>query len=211
MTEIRSYRRVFDLERRIYSVDRLRLNPGGVPVRGVVYFLALLAAGLLAAEAPLAGALARALPWYLRDVALPGAGATVLSAVRLEGRTFHLAAHALVRSRIGARRLAGMRRCAGVGHRWHPGEIVFLPDGSDSRLRQLRYSGPGAVLVAIEHERRGRGTERAGSGIARPGRRSALTLSAVPGGRALEQGKVISLGPAARLRVRASGRIGARE
>ncbi len=43
MIEIRSYRRVFDLERRIYSVDQLRLNPGGVPVRGVLYFLALLA------------------------------------------------------------------------------------------------------------------------------------------------------------------------
>ena len=40
--EIRSYRRVFDLERRIYRVDRLRLNPGGVPVRGVVYFLVIL-------------------------------------------------------------------------------------------------------------------------------------------------------------------------
>ena len=43
MIEIRSYRRVFDLERRVYSVDRLRLNPGGVPVRGIVYLLAILA------------------------------------------------------------------------------------------------------------------------------------------------------------------------
>jgi hypothetical protein len=204
--EIRSYRRVFDLERRIYSVDRLRLNPGGVPVRGVVYFLALLATGLLAAEVPLAGAFARALPWYLRDVALPGAGATVLSAVRLEGRTFHLSAHALLRSRIGARRLVGMRRCAGVGGHWHPGEIVFLPDGSDGRLRELRYTGPGAVLVAIEHERRGRAVERGRSGIARPARRSALTLSDAPAGSSLERGSVISLGPAARLRVRTSGR-----
>ena len=34
LMEVRSYRRVFDLERRIYRVDRLRLNPGGVPVRG---------------------------------------------------------------------------------------------------------------------------------------------------------------------------------
>jgi hypothetical protein len=204
--EIRSYRRVFDLERRIYSVDRLRLNPGGVPVRGVVYFLALLATGLLAAEVPLAGALARALPWYLRDIALPGAGATVLAAVRLEGRTFHLSAHALLRSQIGARTRVGMHRCAGVGARWHPGEIVFLPDGSDSRLRHLRYTGPGAVLVAIEHERRGRAVERGGSGIARPARRSALTLSEALAGRSLERASVISLGPAARLRVRTSGR-----
>ena len=38
---IRSYRRVFDLERRIYRVTRIRLNPGGIPIRGVVYLLAL--------------------------------------------------------------------------------------------------------------------------------------------------------------------------
>jgi hypothetical protein len=208
--EIRSYRRVFDLERRIYSVDRLRLNPGGVPVRGVVYFLALLASVLLAASAPLVGGAARALPWYLRDVALPGVGATVLSVVRLEGRTFHLSAYALLRSGIGPRRLVGMQSCATVGRRWHPGEIVFLPDGSDGHLRRLRYTGPGAVLVAVEHERRGRAIERERSGIARPGWRSALTLSETSRGRALARGEVISLGPATRLRVRASRRSGAR-
>ena len=53
MIEIRSYRAVFDLERRIYRVDQLRLNPGGIPVRGVVYFLAILAATLLASSLPL--------------------------------------------------------------------------------------------------------------------------------------------------------------
>jgi hypothetical protein len=205
MTEIRSFRRVFDLERRIYSVDRLRLNPGGVPVRGVVYFIVLLASGLLASSVPLLGLLARALPWYLRDVALPAAGATVMSAVRLEGRTFHLAALALLRYRIGPRRLAGMRRGACVGGRWHPQEVLMLPDGSDGRMRQLRYSGPGAVLVAIEHERRGRATERGSIATARPGRRAALTLSQPGRARALERGQVIALERGARLRVRAGG------
>ena len=56
MIEIRSYRAVFDLERRIYRVDQLRLNPGGIPVRGVVYFLAILAATLIAGGLPLVGA-----------------------------------------------------------------------------------------------------------------------------------------------------------
>jgi hypothetical protein len=203
MSEIRSYRRVFDLERRIYSVDRLRLNPGGVPVRGVVYFLALLAVGLLVAGLPLAGALARAIPWYLRDVALPAAGATVLSALRLEGRTFHLAAHALLRYRLGPRRLAGMRRCAVPGGRWRPPEILLLPDGSDGRLRQLRYTGPGAVLVSIEHERRGRAIEQGSRASARPGLRSTLTLRQLQDARPLERGQVIALGAGARLRVRA--------
>jgi hypothetical protein len=202
--EIRSYRRVFDLERRIYSVDQLRLNPGGVPVRGVVYFLAMLLAGLVAGELPLLGAVVTKLPWYLRDIAAPAAGATVLSAIRLEGRTFHLAAHALVRYWIGPRRLAGGRRCAPAGAVWWPQELLVLPDGSDGRLRGLRYTGPGAVLVSIEHERRGRATERGSSATARPGLRPALTIAQPAGARALERGKVIALGPRARLRVRAS-------
>ena len=77
--EIRSYRSVFDLERRIYSVDRLRLNPGGVPVRGVVYFLAILGGALIAGRLPLLGNAARLLPWYLGDLALPAASAAILS------------------------------------------------------------------------------------------------------------------------------------
>jgi hypothetical protein len=202
--EIRSYRRVFDLERRIYSVDHLRLNPGGVPVRGVVYFLAILLAGLVTGDLPLLGVLVTKLPWYLRDIALPGAGATVLSAIRLEGRTFHLAAHALVRHWVGPRRLAGGRRCAAIGALWCPREIVLLPDGSDSRLRRLRYAGPGAVLVSIEHERGGRARERGSTATARPGRRLALTISQPAGARALERGQVIALGRGTRLRVRAS-------
>src|SRR5580698_9282810 len=105
--EIRSYRAVFDLERRIYRVDQLRLNPGGIPVRGVVYFLAILAATLLASRLPLLGAAIGMLPWYLRDLALPVASATVLSVIRIEGRPFHLAAQALLRYGVGPRLFAG--------------------------------------------------------------------------------------------------------
>jgi hypothetical protein len=95
--EIRSYRPVFDLERRIYRVDRLRLNPGGVPLRGVAYFLSLLAASAIASRLPGASALTRLVPWYLAYVAAPAAGAAVLTAIRLEGRPFHIAAQALAR------------------------------------------------------------------------------------------------------------------
>ena len=204
MIEIRSYRRVFDLERRIYSVDHLRLNPGGVPVRGVVYFLAILLTGLAVTAVPLLGVVAMKLPWYLRDIALPGAGATVLSVIRLEGRTFHLAAHALVRHWSEPRRLAGVRRCAAAGALWRPQEILLLPDGSDGRLRRLRYTGPGAVLVSIEHERRGRAREQGTSATARPGLRPALTITQPVGARVLDSAQVISLGPGARLHVHAN-------
>jgi len=202
MTEIRSYRRVFDLERRIYSVDRLRLNPGGVPVRGIVYFLVTLCACLLMARLPLVGFVVDEFPWYLRDLALPAAAATVLSVVRLEGRAFHQAAHALLRYRVGPRRLAGWRRCRAIGARWHAPEILMLPDGSDGRLRRLRYTGPGVVLVSIEHERRGRARELDSIATARPGLRPALTLRQRAGARPLEQGQVITLGSGERLLVR---------
>jgi hypothetical protein len=205
MIEIRSYRRVFDLERRIYSIDRVRLNPGGVPVRGLMYFLALLSGALIASNLPLIGGLARELPWYLRALALPGAAATILSAIRLEGRSFHLAAYALLRYRIGPRHLAGMRRCPRWGAVWQPHELVILPDGSDSRLRRLRYTGPGAVLVAVEHERRGRARERGATGTARCGLGAALTLVPCAGARQLDRGQVIALTSGTRLLVTSGG------
>jgi hypothetical protein len=201
--EIRSYRSVFDLERRIYRVDRLRLNPGGVPVRGVVYFIVILSAILLAGRLPLLGAAVRALPWYLRDLGLPLASAAVLTMIRVEGRPFHLAAQALLRYATGPRHLAGTRPCAAPGQRWYPEEILMLPDGSDSRLRRLRYTGPGAVLVTAAHER----AERGPGVLGLPGRRPAfgrsqLTLRELPGAPAPERGQVIVLARGARLRVR---------
>lgn len=200
--EIRSYRRVFDLERRIYRIDRLRLNPGGVPVRGVVYFLALLLAALIVKSLPLVGVVARTLPWYLRDIALPTASAAALSVIRVEGRCFHLAAYALVRYRMAPRRLSGVRRCRGDGEIWRADSIVQLPDGSDSRLRRLRYTGPGAVLVAVEHERTGPAHRR---GWALPARLTdrTVTLRELPEARALASGQVLTLTPAARLLVQA--------
>jgi hypothetical protein len=201
--EIRSYRAVFDLERRIYRVDRLRLNPGGIPVRGVVYFLAILLATLIAGGLPLVGELAGALPWYARDLALPLASATVLSAIRIEGRPFHLAAYALLRYRAGPRRLSGLLRCPGVapGERWRPEEIVLLPDGSDGAVRRLRYTGPGAVLVMTAHER----VERGRGPLGRLGRDRSLTLRTPAMGRAPSGGQVIALAPGARLDVCPAG------
>jgi hypothetical protein len=197
MTEIRSYRNVFDLERRIYRVDRLRLNPGGVPVRGLVYFLALLAATLLAGRLPLIGGLARALPWYVRDLAAPGATAALLTLIKIEGRPFHLAALAMLRYATGPRELSGLRPRAACDRCWRPPELVVLADGSDSRLRRLRYTGPGAVLVSAAHIRT---TSRPG-----PLRRlvgcPSMTLGALPGKRSPERGQVIALAEGVRLEV----------
>jgi hypothetical protein len=169
--EIRSYRAVFDLERRIYRVDRLRLNPGGVPVRGVVYCLAILACLALAGTLPLLGTAVRALPWYVRDLLLPAGLAALLTMIRVEGRPFHLAAAALLCHLFGPHQLAGLlpaggsvsapagrfgvlpgRFGAAPGQRWRPEELLMLPDGSDQRPRRLRYSGPGAVRMTANRQ-----------------------------------------------------------
>jgi len=197
--EIRSYRRVFDLERRIYRVDQLRLNPGGVPVRGILYFVAILIVALVAGRLALVGTLANAVPWYLRDLLLPGASAAVLSVIRVEGRPFHLAAHALLRYQIGPRWLSGGRRCAAPGGRWHPEEILMLPDGSDGRVRRLRYTGPGAVLIAVEHERRVGRVQGRGGGLGLPGRRPAVIVGVLADAGPLPQAQVLALAAHTRL------------
>jgi hypothetical protein len=222
--EIRSYRRVFALERRIYRIDRLRLNPSGLPVRGVVYFLVLLAVSAVFAPLPLARIATGMLPWYLRYLALPGLAAAMLTIVSVDGRPFHLAAQALLRHWTGSRLSianagsAGLRagtrpRQGAESHaafvprqRWHPEPIVMIPDGSDAAMRRLRYTGPGAVLVVVEHERAGPASERGALGFGRTGRRPALVLRELPGGRTLSSGTVIALASGARLLVKPDGK-----
>jgi hypothetical protein len=155
--EVRSYRAVFDLERRIYRIDRLRLNPGGIPVRGVVYCLVILAALALAGALPLLGEIVRVLPWYLRDIALPAGVAAVLTVIRIEGRPFHLAAAALLRHALGSRHHAGslgdhrsLPACR--AQIWRAPDLLVLPDGFGARPRRLRYTGPGAVRVTASKQ-----------------------------------------------------------
>jgi hypothetical protein len=199
--EIRSYRAVFDLERRIYRIDRLRLNPAGVPVRGIVYFLALLATVLLGARVPPLGALAGVLPWYLLYLALPGASAALLSVIAIDGRPAHLAARALLCHRLSSRRAVGLRSSrrrssVELGGRWRPPEILLLPDGSDALVRRLRYSGPGALLVCVAHEC----VESPALAVALGGGRARLTVRALAERPRPARGQVIALAAGARLR-----------
>ena len=151
--EICSYRSVFELERRIYRVDRLRLNPQGVPVRGVVYALVLLAVAAVAERLPGVGLVARLLPWYARDLGVPVALAALITTLRIDGRPFHLAAVALARLAAGPRYLSSLRAGQRPGRVWLPPDLVMLPDGSDPRPRRFRFAGPGAVVAALAGER----------------------------------------------------------
>jgi hypothetical protein len=198
VTEIRSYRSVFDLERRIYSIDRMRLNPTGVPVRAVVYFFVLAVLALFLGALPVMGAVMRLLPWYMRELAMPAAGAGILAAVRIDGRAVHLAAGSLLRLLSTPARTVAWGARSDLGRCWCPEEIVFIPDGSDSRPRRLRYVGPGSVLVLRPH--RIQEAPRAIGGRVRL-RRVDLRIVLDHGGKPLRKGKVLLLGPDASLRV----------
>jgi hypothetical protein len=202
VSEVRSFRRVFDLERRIYSVDGLRLNPTGVPVRGVVYLLAAIAAATALGRAPLIGAFFSAIPWYLRELAIPAATATVLATIRIDGRTFHRAAESQLRLLATPRRVGPLGAPSIAPRRWIPPDLLFLPDGSDARLRGLRYKGPGAVLVAVRHERTAAASRPA---VHRRRKAPPLMLRPCEGARRPARRRVIYLRPGSILRVTRGG------
>jgi hypothetical protein len=177
--QIPSYRAVFHLERRIYRIDRLVLNPSGVPLRGIVYGVCLLFAAVVASRVPVVGSVVGRLPWWLRFVLLPAGLATALGAIRLEGRVFHQAVWAYLA--FAARRL-------GRGGSWPKvhrlGAVLFLASGSEGALLPLRYHGPGALVI--------RGVQ----GARRRGRR--LVVYAGPSGR--ERAVFVPAGQAVELR-----------
>jgi hypothetical protein len=187
--DVRSYRAVFELERRVYRIDTVRLNPGGVPLRGIVYAAILIVVSLLAGRLAPVRVILAPLPWYVRYLGLPIVGAALATIVRIEGRPFHLAARAMAAHRLRPRHTSRLERVPAPGSRWHPGPVLLIPDGSDSKLRRLRYRGPGAVLVCCAHDR----AEWRRSILA-PGRRTAdLTLHTREDGRPLGRPAALEL------------------
>ena len=113
--QIRSFRVVFDLERRLHKIDRWRIPlPYGVPVRGLVYGLAALLAVLFVARLPLAGGLLGLLPAPVRYAVLPAALAYALTQLRIDGRPAHRALVALAGHLAAPRRLVAFRASPAV-------------------------------------------------------------------------------------------------
>lgn len=195
--EVRSYRAVFDLERRIYRIDGLKLNPGGVPVRGIVYFVALVAVAIVLRSLPLLGALVGFVPWYMRELALPATGAGLFTVVRIDGRPFHRFAASLIREGRLPRALdgAGNRCTAPERGAWRPPAIVLLPDGSEATMRRLAYRGPGVVVLYGPHRC---AESRAIAWL--PSRGPHVSLKQLEG-RRLTAPRAIALGARTRLRV----------
>src|SRR5512144_194920 len=89
---VRSFRVVFDLERRIHKIDRYRIPlPYGLPIRSIGYFAAAVAVLAALARIPLVGVAVHALPEPLRFAILPGLIAYGLTETRIDGRPAHRA------------------------------------------------------------------------------------------------------------------------
>jgi hypothetical protein len=195
--EIHSYRAVFNVERRIYRIDRLRLPPNGVPIRGIVYFVAVAAGLALLAGMPALGLAVRAIPWYGRELLLPGLAASILASLRIDGRPFHLALPALAREARPRRRLSGAGARLECVVPWRPEPLLLLPDGSEAKLRRLRYTGPGTVRVNVAHRR-----EEWRRGFAASWLRADRVVLSGHSRRRLSRPQVVRLAAGASLRVR---------
>ncbi len=73
----------------------------------------------------------------------------------------------------------------------------MIPDGSDHRMRRLLYRGPGALLIAVAHERRLRRGPLVTLGL-----RPQLVLRELDGVERPARGEVVVLDRLARLSVR---------
>jgi hypothetical protein len=153
---IRSYRRVFEVDRRVYRVDRWALPvPGGVPLRAVGYFVAALLAVLVAGSLPGVGELVAGVSAPLRFVVVPLAVAVLGTQVAPDGRTAHRFAWDWLRLRLRAR-----RRCAGrvvplEGEpvMWH-GVLALRWDCDGAQLCRGRVRGPVRVTFNVPVELR---------------------------------------------------------
>lgn len=132
--QIRSYRVVFDLERRIHRIDRYRIPlPYGLPLRSIAYALAGLLAVIALGRLPVLGALLALLPVPARLVLVPMAVSVALTRLRVDGRSAHAAGLAWMRWLAGPRRLVGFQRCPSPG-RWVFADVLLAtPEGSCAR------------------------------------------------------------------------------
>jgi hypothetical protein len=148
---IRSYRRVFEVDRRIYRVDRWALPvPGGVPLRAVAYFVAALLAVLAAGSLPGIGELVAGVSAPLRFVVAPLAVAVLGTQAAPDGRVAHRFAWDWLRLRLRARRRCGGRVVPLEGEpvAWH-GELALRWDGEGAQLRRGRVRGPVRVTFNV--------------------------------------------------------------
>jgi hypothetical protein len=153
---IRSYRLCFELERRIHRIDRWRIPvPYGVPLRGVAYGAAALAAVLLFQRLPVSSELLGVLHPALRLVILPVAVAYALTRLRVDGRSAHAAALAWLRWRLNPSRVAAFRAAEPMEPRLL-GDLAIGADEGSALYRRAVIRGPATVTTRCPARARAR-------------------------------------------------------
>jgi len=168
---VRSHRGDFEFERRIYYIPLepgnrrvIRLNPAGVPVRGVAYGALAAVLMLAVSRLPLLAILIGLLPAPVAFVAVPGLIATLLTYIRPGGRAFHVAVRTLCAHALSPRALCAFRRAHPLERPWRPPAIVMLASGAEANWRRVRYTGPGRIWIGRAHaQHRHRGWRRPGA------------------------------------------------
>jgi TcpE family len=151
---IRSYRRVFEVDRRIYRVDRWALPvPGGIPLRGLAYFAATVGLVVVLGALPGVGELVGVVTPPLRFLVLPLAVAVLGTQAAPDGRTAHRFARDWLRLRLRARRRCTGRAVPLEGEPvpWH-GVLAARWDAHGAQLRRARVRGPAMVAFAAPVE-----------------------------------------------------------
>jgi hypothetical protein len=145
--QLRGYRRVFRIERRLFRFDRWRIPyPHGIPLRGIGYFLALVLCMFALSRLPLIGSLIALWSPAVPYLGLPLIGAFLLMQGRIDGRPPHHVLVSLVGWSLGSRCLAGLSPCPREGEEVVPlEEITVAFDARESFLVRGRIKGPAAV------------------------------------------------------------------
>jgi hypothetical protein len=184
---IRSFRVCFDLERRIFRVDRWRIPaPYGVPLAGLAYAALALVAVLVLQRLPVTGQLLGVLHPALRFVILPVGVAYVAARLRVDGRPAHAAVVSWLRWCTTPRRVAAFRPAGPAGAQLLA-DFAVAADERAGRYRRCVVRGPAEVTLRYPARAR------------RRGRRLELRPA---GERPLWRGKRIRLGRRQALRVR---------
>jgi hypothetical protein len=156
--QLRGYRRVFRIERRLFRFDRWRIPyPHGVPLRGIGYFLILELGIFVTSRLPVLGVLFAVPGPVLAYLGLPLAGAFLLMQSRIDGRPPHHVLVSVLRFWASPRCLAGLAPCPRPGEEVVPvADLAVAYDGRESFAVRGRIRGPATITfrypstVAIE-------------------------------------------------------------
>lgn len=153
-TIIRSYRRIFHVDRRLYKIQEWTIPvPGGIPLLAVGYFAVTLLAVLIIGVIPGLGELMALLSPPLRYVVLPLAVAVLGTQVAPDGRKAHRFAGGWLALRVRRRRRSAGRAVA-LDQEPHPWQatLAVARDAHGPQLRAARISGPAIVRFSDDVE-----------------------------------------------------------